>query len=225
MHEFKDIIIVCGHYGCGKTNFSINLALDLAKEGRKVSLADLDIVNPYFRSSDYSSILTERGITVLEQTYAGTNVDLPSVIPQLNSIFDLPGTVILDVGGDDAGAFILGRFSQVIRGKAYDMLYLVNRYRALTTEVDEAVEMLGEIEKACRLKATAVVNNSHLKQDTTPETILDSMDYAETVAARLGLPLLMTTAPKEVLVSPEINNLNIANLYPIDVYVKTPWGT
>jgi hypothetical protein len=226
MYQFKDIIIVCGHYGSGKTNFSINLALDLATQGRKVSLADLDIVNPYFRSTDYTDLLTSRGITVLGQTYAGSNVDLPSVVPQLSSVFDLPGTVVLDVGGDDAGAFILGRFSSVINALDYDMHYVVNRYRSLTTQPEEAAALLKEIESACRIRATAVVNNSHLKQDTTAETILDSLPYAERASELVNLPLLRTAAPRELVLSTEGAALHqIANLYPVDVHVRTPWGT
>ena len=214
----KKITVVCGHYGCGKTNLSINLALDCAKKYGNVTLVDMDIVNPYFRSSDYTKILEQHGIRVIAPRYAGTNVDVPALSPEIASVFEGTGNVIFDVGGDDAGATALGRFYKNLNSTGYEMLYTVNRYRSMTTKAQEAAEMLREIERVSRQRATAVVNNSHLKQLTDAHTILDAVPFGEEVAKLVGLPLLFTTATRNIAAE-----LNIKNLYPVDIYVRTPW--
>lgn len=223
MHALGKFIIVCGHYGCGKTNFSLNLAFDLANKGEKVTLIDLDIVNPYFRSSDYASLLEEKGIRLIAPVFAHSNVDIPSLPTEIYSVFARnEGTVIFDVGGDDAGATALGRFSGHIRKlPEYQMLYLINKYRILTTRPAETAALLREIEAASRLKATAVVNNSHLQGLTTAEDILNALSYAEETARDLSLPLWMTTAPRAL--EHELSE-QVKNLYPIEIYVKPPWA-
>jgi len=212
--------IICGHYGCGKTNLSLNLAVDAAKRGETVTLVDMDIVNPYFRSSEYLPLLNEYGISMIAPSFANTTLDTPSLSAEIFRIFDTDGTVIIDAGGDDAGSTALGCFSARIKQLDYEMLYVINRYRPLASETETASTILREIEAASRLTATGVVNNSHLKQYTTPETILDSMDFARDTAAALNLPLRFTTAPREIA-----GQLDIGQIYPIDIYVRTPWGT
>ncbi|MBP5159235.1 MAG: ParA family protein, partial [Lachnospiraceae bacterium] len=175
--DLKDFTVVCGHYGCGKTNFSINLAIDLANSGRKVTLADMDLVNPYFRTSDFREVLESRGIEVVAPVYGHTNLDIPAIDAALYGLFENHDAVIIDAGGDDVGATVLGRFHEQFAGKDYDMLYLVNRYRNLTQEPADAVAILKEIEAASRLKATKVLNNSHLKASTVPATIEDALEY------------------------------------------------
>lgn len=216
----KKLTLVCGHYGVGKTNLSINLAVQCAREGKDVTLVDLDIVNPYFRSSDYASVLEKENVKVIGPTFANTNLDTPSLPAEMGSVLaDETRWVIVDVGGDDAGATALGRFRSVIQSRDYDMFYVINRYRSLTTVPEEAAEILQEIEAACGLKATAVVNNSHLKQLTTAETVEDSVEFADLTAEMLGLPLVMTAVPRALA-----DSLNkISDVYPLDVYVKTPW--
>lgn len=218
--KHKRIIVVCGHYGCGKTNLSINLAVDLRKSGECVTLVDMDLVNPYFRSSDYTQTLTGQGIHVIAPVYAGTTLDLPALLPEVAAVFESEDTVIFDVGGDDAGATVMGRYFRNFADADYEMLYVINRYRALTQTAEEAAEILREIEAVSRLKATAVVNNSHLKQFTTAQTVLNAMSFADETARLLGLPLAFTTVPRNLA-----GELNIENAYPVDVYVRTPWET
>lgn len=220
MTEIKSFTIICGHYGCGKTNLSLNLAIDAAKRGESVTLVDMDIVNPYFRSSEYIPLLNEYGISVIAPSFANTTLDTPSLSAEIFRIFESDGTVIIDAGGDDSGSTALGSFSGRIGKIDYDMLYVINRYRPLASEPESASMILREIERASRLRATGVVNNSHLKEFTTQETILESLGFARETAATLGLSLMFTTAPKEIA-----TQLNIERLYPIEIYVKTPWGT
>ncbi len=216
----RRVTVVCGHYGTGKTNLSINLALDCARRGEDVSLVDLDVVNPYFRSADYADVLTENGVRVVGPNFANTNLDTPSLPAAVRSTIAEGSRVIVDVGGDDAGATALGVYYRTLAEADPDVVYVVNRYRSMTTHADEAVQILAEIEAMSHLKATCVANNSHLKRETTEATILDSMGFAEEVASATGLPLRFTTAPRGL----DFSQLNkIPDIYPVDVLVRAPW--
>lgn len=215
------ITLICGHYGCGKTNFALNMAVNAAKNGEKITLVDLDIVNPYFRTADYRDELEKLGVNVIAQNLEGTTLDAPALTAQMFSIFEESmGRVIVDVGGDDAGATALGRFSKQLNESGYDMLCVVNKFRKFISSPEEAAQLLGEIEAACRLKATGIVNNSHLGAQTTAQDIISGVDYATKTAEITGLPLVYTTAPKSVAQQLEDK---VENLYPVDVLVRLPW--
>lgn len=108
MSQQPRITVVCGHYGCGKTNLTLNLALEAAAAGERVTVADLDIVNPYFRSSEYGGLLEEQGVRLIAPVFAGTTLDTPTLPPELYSIFEpQAGRVFIDAGGDDAGVTAL----------------------------------------------------------------------------------------------------------------------
>ena len=211
----KRLLIVIGHYGTGKTNLSLNLALYNAP----CALADLDIVNPYFRSSGHGELLRQGGVRLIAQTYDGSNVDQPFISPALNAVWDgnKGEKAIFDVGGDDVGAYALGQFSEKIKAVGYEMYYVVNYYRNLTRTPAEAVEILREIEAVCRLRATAIVNNSHLCDQTDAETVKKSVPFAREVARIAGLPLLFSAVPEGVSVE------EIENPFPVKIYVKKPW--
>lgn len=223
LNDLKRIIIVCGHYGCGKTNFSLNLALDIAKQGRAVTLIDLDVVNPYFRSSDYQEVLKKNGVDVIAPVYAGTNVDTPALSPKIDTVLDSDNSSVLifDVGGDDAGAFALGRYASKIKSEGYSFIYVVNKYRNLISTPELALGVLGEIMCACGLEPDCVVNNSHLQNLTTAETITEALDYGNEVARKLEVPLLCTTAPNKLMNDKKLENYN---LYYVEPIVKPPFG-
>ncbi len=228
MPALKRVIVVTGHYGSGKTNLSLNLALDLAASGEEVTLVDLDIVNPYFRSSDYAALLAERGVRLIAPRFAGTTLDTPSLPRDMYAAFDPAetGRVILDVGGDDVGATALGRFSAELAALDHDFLYVVNRYRNLTGTAAEAAALLPEIEAASHVRATGVVNNSHLQLETTAATVLGALAFGRETAAALSLPLVATTVPRDLLgeFSDEAGDAAyVENAYPVAVYVHTPW--
>lgn len=190
------ITVVCGHYGCGKTNLTLNLAAEAAESGRRITVVDMDIVNPYFRSSEYDAFLEKRGIRLIAPTFAGTTLDTPVLPPEIYSIFSMEDTeIFIDAGGDDVGATALGRLSRELSDVGYEMLYVVNGYRVLSRRPEETVTLLREIEAASHLKATAVVNNSHLGVDTTAKTVLDAVGFARDAARLCGLPLKYSTIP------------------------------
>lgn len=198
--NYKRITLLCGHYGSGKTNIAVNMALDLSRDHEKVVIADLDIVNPYFRTVDSEEDLREAGVKLVVSSYANSNVDIPALPQEMYSLVDDRSlTCVVDVGGDDRGAYALGRISGAIREENdYDMFLVINRYRPLTPDAESTLEIMHEIEAAASLPFTGIINNSNLAAETEPETVLASVDYAKEVAALAGLPLVMTSVEKSV---------------------------
>jgi hypothetical protein len=220
--NLKQTILVTGHYGSGKTNFSLNLAVDFRRQGREVVLADLDIVNPYFRTAEFVDLAKEHGITLVASEFAGprTSLDIPALTGRLDARIGGDATLIIDVGGDDAGAVSVGRYANRIRETGYSMLYVVSAYRYLVRDPAESLVLLREIETAARLSATHIVNNSNLGSETTANEIRAGVAYADKVSALSGLPILCTTAKREL--AGELSE--IQDLYPVDLYVTAPWG-
>ena len=198
--EHKRLTLFAGHYGSGKTNIAVNYALYLAQEGKKVCIADLDIVNPYFRTKDSAQVLEAAGVHLISPTFANTNVDLPALPAEAyRLVTDQSIYGIMDIGGDDRGAYALGRYVPSMKEEGnYRMVFVANCYRPLTRTPEEALEVMREIENACGLKFTDIVNNSNLASETTPETILASKDYMEKLSQLSGLPIWLTTAEREV---------------------------
>lgn len=223
----RKFYIICGHYGCGKSNFSMNLAIERARMGRKVMLLDLDLVNPYFLSSGYKEMLEEMGIEVIAPLYANTNVETPALPMNLNLVFETDADVIMDVGGDDAGSVVLGRYFNQLSNVNYELLYVINHYRNLTATAEEAVEILREIEAASRCRATGIVDNSHLKQETVWKTKEKAFSFVDETVALTGLPLIATTIPKFVAKQDGVQAMMEQNAerkwYPVDIYVRAPW--
>jgi len=222
MLSAKPITIICGHFGVGKSNVAVNLALHTVKhDSVDLTFADLDIVNPYFRSADSEKLLTEHGIRCLLPDFANTNVDIPSLPSNIYSLFErhqTGGKVIMDIGGDN-GAIVLGMFSEKIRAIGYDMIYVVSCYRPLTQEPEDAVSIMREIEGISRLRCTAIWNNSSIGPETTEQDVIDSISYAEKVASIAALPLLGTSYYDALLpdLSENIKSTSYANhfLFPM----------
>ena len=189
----RPLCIICGHYGSGKTNIAVNLALR-AKElypEKNVHIADIDIVNPYFRTADAASLLEKHSIEVLIPPFANTNVDIPSLPPKLVSLFDAGENELsfIDVGGDD-GSIALGMYRAAISRAGYEMICVVNAYRPLIADPADALECMREIEASSGLKCTGIINNSSLGAETRAEDILESVEYAKKCAGICALPLL-----------------------------------
>ena len=200
MYQPKKIIVVTGHFGSGKTNFSTALALQLAAKGEKVTVVDFDLVNPYFRTKDSQKDFEDRGIRLICSDFASSNVDLPSMPADLYSITDDRSlSVILDIGGDDRGAYALGRLRDaILEENEYDMYMVVNRYRPLTPDAESTLEVMGEIEAACGIPFTGIINNSNIARETTAADVLSTVDYAEEVGRLSGLPVVCTTVEERL---------------------------
>lgn len=212
----KRIFLLCGHYGSGKTNLAVNLAIALRKQYAKVRIADLDIVNPYFRSLDSEEELRSLGIEMICSPYANTNVDAPALPQEMYSIVDVTDSpVVIDVGGDERGALALGRISgRIVEENSYEMLLVVNRFRPLTPDVDSTIEVMQEIEAACGIRFTGIVNNSNLGAETTLDVILSSQSYGYELSKRTGLPLLATSVENKWFA--ELEPM-IPNLIPLEL--------
>ncbi|MBE6653724.1 MAG: hypothetical protein E7610_09980 [Ruminococcaceae bacterium] len=195
MYPLKRLTILCGHYGSGKTNVAVNVATELRKSCDTVAVADLDIVNPYFRTKDSAAYFEQQGIRLICSAYANSNVDIPALPQEMYALTDDRSmTAVLDIGGDDRGALVLGRLAPKILAEGdYEMLMVINRYRPLTRDAASTLEVMAEIEFAGGIRFTGLVNNSNLGELTTAEDVLASREYAEEISRLSGLPVVMTS--------------------------------
>ena len=186
----KRIQIITGHYGSGKTEYAVNLALHLAQTTENVALADMDIVNPYFRSYEQAKRLEDAGIRVIVTSCGGV-ADIPAINPEVMSIFQQEKwTGVLDIGGDPIGARVLARFAPQLKPEDFDLLFVLNANRPETKDVESALQYMQGIERECRQKVTGIVNNTHLCGETTAEDILKGARLAHALSERTSLPVI-----------------------------------
>ena len=215
------ISIVTGHYGTGKTEFSVNLALALAVEGASVMLADLDIVNPYFRSRERRSLLEEAGVRLISSSQACSDADVPSLPAELLAILenrDIRG--VLDIGGDPVGARVLARFQPKIVQEDYQLIYVLNANRPEVRTAEAAVRYLRGIEATTGLTCTGIVNNTHLCGETTEEEIRKGAALAAEVSSEINIPVLCHVAEEKFV--PALSDLP-ETVFPITIKMKKPW--
>jgi len=212
----KRVVLFAGHYGSGKTNVALNYARWLKRSGEAVAIGDLDIVNPYFRTKDSAAELASEGIALVVSEYANSNVDFPALPKELYALVaDRSRRVVLDIGGDDRGALALGRYVPELKAENdYDLLAVINASRPLTRTPADTLEVLREIESACGLAFTGVVNNTNLGPGTRADDVLASRDYAESVAKSLGVPVTLTCCVRAL--EPELRG-RIEDLFPLDI--------
>ena len=221
--EYKRITLFAGHYGSGKTNIAVNYAIEIRKAGHPVRIADLDIVNPYFRTKDSADRLAEAGIELISSAYANTNVDIPALPAQIYALTDDKSVhAVMDIGGDDRGALALGRYAPAILAEGdFEMLFVANMYRPLTRTPAEALEVMREIETAGGIPFTAIVNNSNIGAETKPEDILASVSFAEELSRLSGLPVKMTAIREDLM---DALSGRIENLFPLTLQKKYAWN-
>jgi len=248
------LCIITGYYGVGKTNLSLNLAKSTAlraqgqtgsggalSDTEPVTLIDLDIINPYFRSSDYVEGLRQEGIELVAPTFARAGIEVPALPAAINGAFDSLGTVIIDVGGDDAGATTLARYridierrlaADVDSANDFALWYVINRSRSTEVSTEaaaaEALAQLREIEASCKLKATGIINNTHLQGETTLDIVHEGLRFGQAVAEAAKLPLTMSTLPAALLLQAQKDAvlqdlLDSGQMQPVELLVKTPW--
>ncbi len=217
----KRIQIVTGHYGSGKTEYAVNLALTLAREKENVAIADLDIVNPYFRSFEQTERLEKEGIQVIVTSCGGV-ADIPAINPAVQSIFqDEKWTGVLDIGGDPIGARVLARFAPQLKPDQFDLLFVLNANRPETKDVESALQYMQGIENECLQKVTGIVNNTHLCADTTPDQIIKGAKLARQLSEKTGLPIVHHAVQKKFV--PEVSSQLSEPVLPMNIYMKKPW--
>ncbi len=221
--KFKRLLLFAGHYGSGKTNIAVNVAMDLKRNGESVVIADLDIVNPYYRTKDSEKELEEAGIPLISSEYANSNVDVPALPQALYSLVDQKDRYgVLDIGGDDRGALALGRYAPYIKEEDnYEMFLVINQYRPLTRDLQSTLEVMREIEAAGGIPFTGIVNNSNLGRDTTAQDVIATDAYAREMAAATGLTLRMTTVKEDI--AEEVAKV-IPNVMPLHLQNKRLWN-
>ena len=212
--EYRRLTLFAGHYGSGKTNLAVNYALFLRQQKLPAAIADLDIVNPYFRTKDSAEVLEKNGVQLISSPFANSSLDvaaMPAAVYGL--VADRETYGVLDVGGDDRGALALGRYVPAIREENdYEMLLVINQARPLTRTVEDVLDVRAEIEAACGLPFTAIVNNTNLGRETTAELVLRGLDFARAAAEAAGLPIKMTAAPASL--APALAS-RVPNLFPL----------
>ena len=226
MYRDNRVKIIIGHYGSGKTEFSINYAVNLAKMDKKVTLVDLDIVNLYFRSREKASMLESLGIKLIGSSIKASALDLPAVSPAVTTAFsDKTADAILDIGGDPAGARTLGRYKEYLIGGNYDMFFVLNKYRKETDTPDKAINYIREIESVSRAKVTGIVSNSHFLKSTTIEDILGGVELSIEVSKKTGIPLKYITVLKELeeglkeKLPEDLQRI----VFPIELFMREEW--
>lgn len=213
------LTLVTGHYGTGKTEFSVNLALALAREGAPVALADLDIVNPYFRSRERRELLEAAGVRLIATSQALADADVPALPAELHAVLeDRAVRGVLDIGGDPSGARVLARYRPRIVREDYQLLYIVNAARPEVRTVERSVEVLRAIEAVTGLACTGLVNNTHLCGETTAGDIRQGAALAEEVSRRTNIPVRCHIA--EARFQDQLRDLP---LFPIHIQMKKPW--
>ncbi len=215
MADYKRLYIIAGHYGSGKTNVAVNLAIKIKRDGFKVKIADLDIVNPYFRTKDSANVLDKEGIQLISPSFANTNVDLPALPQEAYGLFQQKEFYgVIDVGGDDRGAYALGRYAPYIKEENnYEMCYVFNCFRPLTRTAEEALEVIKEIEVACKIPFTAIINNSNIGEDTTKEDVLFSLKEAERLSQLSNLPIIYNSVMENI-------DVEISHKLPLNLQEK-----
>ena len=218
----KRINIVTGHYGSGKTEIAINMALKLREEHENVVICDMDIVNPYFRTNDIRKFLEDKGIRVIASDYASTNIDLPLLPGDILSVFtDKSVHAVLDLGGDDDGAVALGKYHAYLKDEDYDMFFVLNALRPDTSSIEDIKSLAQNIQIMSRAKITGLINNTNLSYLSEAKHLLESLDFADEAASALGVPLAYTAGTKEILNSLPEKMKNKA--FCLDLFMKLPF--
>ncbi|MEZ4358260.1 MAG: ATP-binding protein [Eubacteriales bacterium] len=220
------ITIFVGNYGSGKTEIALNAAFKLKDQGKDVILADIDIVNPYFRSSEHKELLNEKGIRVIMPPGANSNVDLPSLPVDIYAVFDSGSYVVMDCGGDPAGATALGALKHKIDAVKSDvkLYFVLNARRPLQGSIDETLEMLNSIEYVSHLKVDGIINNTNLADETSVEDLIYGQEVAIGLSEKTGIPISYISGESTVLEEfkrrfPEYTD----KLMPINIYMRPYW--
>ena len=220
---FAPVVLFTGNYGSGKTEVAVNYAAAFANSGLAVKIADLDLVNPYFRCREAREPLEALGVEVIAPGGEFHSADLPILLPTVRGLIEHPdGLAILDVGGDSVGATVLSSLVKSFALNHYEMYFVLNKNRPFTGTVEGALQLISEVETAARLNVTAIVANTHLMDETTPAMVVEGVDFARTVAASKGIKFAFAAIDGVFLTHPLISALQVPVL-PIIRMLLPPW--
>ncbi len=214
--------VITGHYGSGKTEFALNYAFKKAEKQDNIVLADMDIVNPYFRSREKKVDLEDKGIRLVSSSSGYSTADVPALSPEIYGILQNEEyEVILDVGGDPNGARVLGRFYEYFQDENYDMWMVVNANRPNTQEVKEVIHYIDRIQDNSRIPITGLINNTHMIRETSREDIIRGNNLVEKVSEETGLPIVYTSVIKEV--AEDLPKDIKGEIFPISLKMRPYW--
>ncbi len=218
----KRLNIFTGHFGSGKTEISINYAVKIAEMGEKVSLVDIDIVNPYFCSREFKEELLKKGVRVIASDPNLSNAELMVVPGEVASAFnDKDHKVVFDIGGDDMGALALGQYNRFFRQEEYEMYFVINNNRPLTATLEDTENYLRAIERSSRLKVTKLISNTNLSGESTLEDVLKGDRIVTELSKKLNIPYAYTLCERSL--APKLHGKVSGEIFPIDIYMKKPW--
>lgn len=216
------IRIFAGHFGSGKTEIALNYAIDLAKSGKKVAIVDIDIVNPYFCTRDMKDVLDRYGIRLIAADPNLSNAELMVVPAEVYAVFnDKSYEVVIDVGGDEQGAVVLGQYNKYFKEESYDMYFVINNKRPLTINETATEEYLRNIEWTSRLKVTELISNTNLSYETSVNDVTEGEKEVKTLSENTNIPFKYTVCRRDLM--EELKGKTIGELYGIDIYMKPPW--
>jgi len=217
------IRIFTGHFGSGKTEISINYAINLAKQGKKVAIVDIDIVNPYFCVRDISDYLNNQyGIRVISSNPHYSNAELAVVPSDVISVFnDKSYEVVMDIGGDEMGAVVLGQYNRFFREEPYDLYFVINNNRPQTSNLQDTEEYIKNIQYSSRLKVTHLISNTNMSYETSIEDVLKGDKEVRSLSDKIGIPYKYTTCKRDL--AEDIKGKVQGEILPVDIYMKPPW--
>ncbi len=221
--ELEGVVVVVGNYGSGKTETAVNLALNRKESGLDVCIADLDLVNPYFRTREARTMLMKSGIEVILPDEKYMNADLPILSPAVAGMIKSSSDIaILDAGGDDVGVMVIAALQDALRERNIAMIQVINPFRPFTENVKGCIKVKEEIEASSKLKVTGVVSNANLIDETTPETIYKGYELIRELSKETGLKVEFVTADIDILPKLDLDVFNCPVL-PIKRYLVPPW--
>ena len=229
----KRYYVIIGNFGSGKTELALNMAFEAAGRGQKVTLVDIDVINPYFRSTERKAELEAAGVRLISPNFTSSGVEVPSIPAEIFSVFsDNSDLVIFDVGGDPVGSIAMGQYYGYFKQlENFEVWYVINCRRPLSSGADENLEMIGKITGVSRLKVTGILNNTNLAHETTVKDLLDGVNITREVSERSGLPIIGTVGTPEVLEEflreAEARGIPaeaVGKAFPITRYMHRDWG-
>lgn len=218
----KRVRIICGHYGCGKTEFAVNYAVKLAEAGLKPVLADIDIINPYFRSRERTDALERMGVRVVASSINAPSIDVPAVSAGVYSAFDGDSAAVVDVGGDSSGMSVLKSFSGHFSGaNEYDLFFVININREAVSTTGKILEYIKSFEKKAGLSVTGLINNTHMLKSTTVEDLLNGAAVSEEVSSATGIPVLYHSGLAGI--KDGLPDEMKERFFPLELYMRDDW--